>query len=106
MMPEDWNDGNAKCLAMLMSGSGITDVSPRGQPVHDDEFLMLFNAHHDDMPFVLPNGGAEEWRVLLDTAREPAAVGVEDPAEQAVPEGPYPLVSRSFALLTRRGTHS
>jgi glycogen operon protein len=103
MTPEDWQDANAKCLAMLMSGSGIRDVSPRGQPVKDDDFLLLFNAHHDDVPFVLPNGGAQEWRVLLDTARDVTATDVEDPAARPVPAVPYPLVSRSFALLTRAG---
>ncbi|MDB5829867.1 MAG: glycogen debranching enzyme GlgX, partial [Variovorax sp.] len=71
MTPDDWRDGNARCLAMLMSGNGISEHGRRGEKVHDDDFVLLFNAHHDEIAFTLPP--AEEqggWRLLLDTATE------------------------------------
>ncbi|NDZ15010.1 glycogen debranching enzyme GlgX [Variovorax sp. WS11] len=101
MTPEDWNDSNARSLAMVISGLGITDRGPRGEALRDDDFLLLFNAHHEALEFKLPveHGG---WRLLLDTA-----TGVLPPEDnlcdlpQAWAQNSYPLQSRSFALMSR-----
>jgi glycogen operon protein len=37
--------------------------------------LLLFNAHHEDVPFKLPKSPAGTWSVLVDTA------------QRAMPEG-------------------
>ncbi len=107
MTPEDWNDDHARCLAKLISGHGILERGPRGEALHDDDFLLLFNAHHDEIPFTLPHAGDGGWRLLLDTATQ-ALPPAEDDAPVASPpawaQSSYPLQSRSFALLSRAGT--
>jgi glycogen operon protein len=64
--------------------------------VHDDSFLMLFNAHHEGVDFRLPGSGhAQPWELIFDTAaRDP------DGGAASVPGGePYRLQGRSMALL-------
>ncbi|MBT2325466.1 glycogen debranching protein GlgX [Variovorax paradoxus] len=103
MTPEDWNDPHARCLAMLISGSGITERGPRGEALRDDDFLLLFNAHHDEISFALPSLNGH-WRLMLDTATqalppdESAGARDEPPAWTSAS---YPLQCRSFVLLSR-----
>lgn len=106
MTPEDWNDAQGRSLAMLVSGNGITDRGPRGEALRDDDFLLLFSAHHEDLGFKLPADG-EPWRLLLDTATG-ALPPEESEAHGAAPppwrQDSYPLQSRSVVLLSR-ATH-
>ena len=35
----------------------------------DDHFLLLFNGHHDAVPFTVPDGiDTTTWRVVVDTS--------------------------------------
>ena len=99
MVAEDWDDAEARCLGMLVSGQGIPDAGPRGEVVRDDDFLLLLNAHHDDLPFVVPESDAAPWRRILDSA-EPA-VGADADAEPAPVASPLLLQGRSVVLLQR-----
>ncbi|MEO8163924.1 MAG: glycogen debranching protein GlgX, partial [Betaproteobacteria bacterium] len=63
MTPEDWNNSNARCLAKLCAGNSITERGPRGEALRDDDFLLLFNAHHDEIPFTLPATDDRGWRL-------------------------------------------
>jgi isoamylase len=68
---EDWNTSFNRCLGVYMAGTAIERVDKRGRPVKDNNFLMLFNAHHEEIPFLLPEfhaGGA--WLIVLDTAND------------------------------------
>ena len=58
-----------------------------GNPVIDDDLLILVNAHHEAIEFALPGEG---WSATLDTAAPAAAVAKK-----------YPLQARSLAVLTR-----
>jgi glycogen operon protein len=93
MVQADWNDGNARCLGMLVSGTGITDVGARGEALEDDDFLLLLNAYHEAISFVLPLLAGEPWMCLIDTF-------VEAPQPSAT-DAPYPLQGRSLVLLRR-----
>ncbi len=82
MRPEDWSAGFARCLGALL-GPELGEEGP---------FLMLFNAHHDRLDFVLPDPAPHErWHAVLDTA------GAADPG--ACGGGAYPLAGRSAVLL-------
>jgi glycogen operon protein len=96
MSDEEWSQDFARCLGVYLSGAGLTETDRRGQLLQDDDFLLLFNAHHDTVPFALPALGTGAWRVELDTSFEPHA----EPAGGPAP-GPYPLQGRSLALLTQ-----
>ena len=62
---EDWTD-YAKCVGMLMDGRAqIHEVPQAGD--HSTILLML-NAHHEEIDFILPDEpDGKEWTLLLDT---------------------------------------
>ena len=97
MTQADWNDDHARCLGMLVSGSGITDIGARGDALEDDDFLLLLNAYHEAIAFALAARGGEPWVCLIDTAGD--AVPATRPAEL-----PYALQGRSLVLLRRPAT--
>ncbi|NIL74524.1 glycogen debranching protein GlgX [Rhodococcus sp. B10] len=69
MTPEDWDSGFGKSLTVFLNGEGIPEPDQRGERVVDDSFLLCFNAHHEALDFLTPDGAyAKEWTVALDTA--------------------------------------
>ncbi|MBV9098751.1 MAG: glycogen debranching enzyme, partial [Frankiaceae bacterium] len=68
MSDEDWDSGFAKSVTVFLNGDGIREPDARGEPVTDSSFLLLFNAHHDPLDFVVPEIGAvSSWHVVVDT---------------------------------------
>jgi hypothetical protein len=71
----------------------------RGQPVRDHNFLLLMNAHHEEIPFILPalpsNAG---WFAMLDTS----CLTSRHPDAFYHGSGAYPLQARSLALVVER----
>ena len=67
MTAGEWHEGH-RSIAIFLNGREIPTAGPRGEPVVDDSFLLLFNAHGDATTFVLPEpvfGG--EWMAVIDT---------------------------------------
>jgi isoamylase len=98
----EWHTGFNRCLGVYMAGTMIERVDKRGKPVRDNNFLVLFNAHHEEIPFLLPEfhaGGA--WGEVLDTAKE------QHPFEHKhfAAGAQYPLQGRSMALLIATTPH-
>jgi len=98
MSDHEWEHEFARCLGVYFAGSGLDDVDRRGRPLTDDDFLMLFNPHHEDVEFVMPATMGDSWRAVFDTAQEPAT---PDARRHFAPGEQYPLRARSFVLLTR-----
>ncbi|MCW7537846.1 glycogen debranching protein GlgX [Aquabacterium sp. A7-Y] len=97
MTEADWSDAEARCFGMCIFGAGIPDVDGRGEPIRDDDFLVMFNAHHDDVHFVMPPLPGASWQALLDTRYETG-----EPPPTLYPQGKtYALCGRSMAALTR-----
>ena len=97
MGPAQWEQPHARCLGMWIDGRSLHQRDARGQPVHDDDFLLLFNAHHEDIGFALPRGTLS-WVMCIDTA-------AADPTlEQALDAQTthVPLRARSMVVLRRR----
>jgi isoamylase len=102
MTDEEWNQEFARCLGVTLAGQALEDVDERGQKIRDDNFLLLMNAHHEEIPFTLmtpPSGMG--WFVLLDTScqtsrQASAFYGGGDS---------YPLQARSLALLVERAAN-
>ena len=67
MSEEEWASPFVRCLGMLLSGDTIDVLSFEGEPVRDDTFLLLINAHYEPIPFVLPGQENLEWQSILDT---------------------------------------
>ena len=68
MSEEEWASPFVRCLGMLLSGDTSDLVTFEGEPVRDDTFLLLINAHYEPIPFVLPGEENLEWQLILDTA--------------------------------------
>ena len=69
MGDNDWDRGYARSVSVFLNGEAIREPDARGERVKDDQFWLLFNGHHEDLDFVLPDVGAGElWAVELDTA--------------------------------------
>ena len=50
----------------------------RGRQVLDESFLLLFNGHHEDHTFTLPDGAfGDAWTVVLDTRGPRSSRGEE-----------------------------
>jgi glycogen operon protein len=95
MSDEEWDQHFARCLGVYLSGAGLTETDGRGRPLADDDFMLLFNAHHDAIPFALPALDQGAWRAVVDTGDE---AGFVLPAHYS-PGTQYPLPGRSVALL-------
>jgi isoamylase len=101
MGDEDWRSGFAKSLGVFLNGDAIPSLDERGDPVRDDSFYVLFNAHHEPAPFRLPARAqwGSRWRKVLDTG-EP----VPSSADEVHGSGSeVPVGSRSVVVLIREG---
>jgi isoamylase len=70
MSEQEWNSPFVRWLGMLISGDVDDVVDSHGEPVRDDTFLLLINAHYEAIPFLLPGEEKLEWEQILDTAIE------------------------------------
>ncbi|MRJ76769.1 glycogen debranching protein GlgX [Aeromicrobium sp. SMF47] len=69
MKEQNWDDAFGKSIVVFLNGDSIADRDERGMRVTDDSFLMAFNAHHEDIELVLPDGEyGDSWSVVIDTA--------------------------------------
>lgn len=69
MSDDAWNAGFSQCLGVRFPGDLIGDVNERGEPITGDSIVLLANAHHEAIPFILPSrDNGQEWERLIDTA--------------------------------------
>jgi len=69
MTDADWTSGHARTVAIYLNGQGIPDRDELGERIVDDSFLLLINAHHQPVTFVLPDQSyGRTWEVVVDTA--------------------------------------
>ncbi len=101
MTDEEWNQDFARCLGVALSGAAIDEVNERGQRVQDENFLLLMNAHFEEIPFTLPAPplGAG-WIALIDTSCQISGDGNRFFSGSAS----YPLQARSLTLLVERAS--
>jgi isoamylase len=97
MTKDDWDQPDGTVLGMFLNGQAIAAADHEGNRVVDDSFVLLFNAHHEDVDFTLPPGrfGAT-WTCELRTDDVTC-----DGTEQFGAGDTVPLTSRSTVLLRR-----
>jgi isoamylase len=102
MSEDEWRDSSVRCLGMFLSGQGLDETDERGRRLSDENFLVLLNADHEDVEFVLPayRPGAR-WTAWMDTSRE----GGLRPADTYDSGASYPLQARSMVVLMERRTN-
>ncbi|MCK9264114.1 MAG: glycogen debranching protein GlgX [Deltaproteobacteria bacterium] len=68
MAEENWGEGFARSILVFLNGRAIPYPDSRGEKIVDDSFLVLFNAHHESIPFILPGPQwGKQWLRVLDT---------------------------------------
>src|SRR3546814_20801140 len=92
MTDEDWSSGHALAIGLFLNGDSITDPDTRGQRIVDDSFLLLFNAHHEEIDWALPMQWGGPWSVVLDPT------GTHE--ESVSPGGKIRVPARSVVILT------
>ncbi len=99
MTDEEWKQDSARCLGIFLAGEGLDEVDDRAEPLTDESFLVLMNAHHEMIPFVLPAAPeGTQWISIVDTSCEPSG----NPGSCRNGDTSYPLEARSLAVLVGR----
>jgi isoamylase len=92
-----WNADHVRCLGVRLDGQ-IGETDRRGRPIIGDTLLLLFNAHHEEVPFILPHEESRApWELLLDTW------DAETPFRFFPSGAAYPLRGRSLAVFRAPG---
>ena len=96
MSEKDWSLPLARCLGMMLSGDTIDVLGFQGEPIRDDTFLFLMNAHYETISFLLPGQENIEWQLLLETATESGFLA----EPKSFPSGDeLPVIDRGVCLL-------
>ncbi len=100
MTDEEWKQSFARCLGVLLSGEAAGEIDDHGQTIRDSNFVLLLNAHHEQIPFVLPpRTSNSSWLALIDTSCKTTQHG----STFFAAGDSYPLQARSLAVLVERG---
>lgn len=97
MTQDEWQHTHARSLGIGLPGQGIRDVDNRGEPVIDDDFLMLLNADREEVTFTLPQ--------ILDIKTWTLALSTYDPHSPAEPfsaTDEYTVPEHSLILLQHK----
>jgi len=70
MTDEHWNRSFIRCIGLVLVGFAEDVRDYYGKPIHDDTFMLLFNAHHEPVKFILPGRKLVSWERLIDTNDE------------------------------------
>lgn len=93
-----WQGGVVQSVGIFINGENFPNPNARGEPVTDDSFYLIFNAHFEAVDFILPpDRWGLRWLKVIDTAQG----WVEDDAPLDAGAG-LPVVARSFVLLQRK----
>jgi glycogen operon protein len=97
MAEEDWKKPFARSIAFLLGGDTIASLDERGERIVGDTLLVLLNAWHEPVEYVLPDvQWGRAWDVLADTA------GASDQKRDLVEaRGTVRVEARSLVILRR-----
>jgi isoamylase len=94
MTRRDWDNKGARAIGVFLNGDELNDQSTHGDEIRDDSFLLLFNAHFEDITFRLPaRRFGTRWQLELTTG--------SCSFERLTPGQDVTVESRSIVLLRR-----
>jgi glycogen operon protein len=94
MTRRDWDNTESRAIGVFLNGDELRDETTHGEEIRDDSFLLLFNAHYEDISFRLPaRRFGTRWAIELSTG--------SCHAERLVPGSEVGVQSRSVAILRR-----
>jgi isoamylase len=92
---EEWNAGWTRSMGVMLNGKTLGVMNEDGEPVEDDSFLILINAHHEGVEFTLPKPpNGNPWKFVMNTEN------IDDPFAQAKLEDKFIVGGRSLVLLS------
>ncbi|MDQ1475331.1 MAG: isoamylase, partial [Actinomycetota bacterium] len=106
MARREWDaQGNGR-LGVFVNGNALRTVTAEGEPVRDDSFVVIFNAHHESTTFVLPTRRfGRRWQVEVSTTEGEDDASTEPRAtregEQVPARGEVVAEARSLLVLKR-----
>ncbi len=97
MVQDDWQMPFVRSLGFVLGGDAIPSADERGQRVVGATLLILMNAHHEPIPFKLPEAGwGAHWRFELYTASPEQNPGADCPAGSS-----FEMIGRSLAVFSQ-----
>jgi glycogen operon protein len=94
MTRRDWDNLESRAIGVFLNGEELNAETARGSEVRDDSFLLLFNAHFEEIAFRLPaRRFGTRWEVELSTGA--------CECDRLAPGGEVKVESRSLAVLRR-----
>ncbi|MEZ5931906.1 MAG: glycogen debranching protein GlgX [Alphaproteobacteria bacterium] len=95
---EDWTNGWARSIGLMLAGDAGDHHDARGASLADDVLLIILNAHHESVDFILPKAGDKGvWRLEIDTdlpELDPAETAGHAPGDSIAVTGRSLLVWR------------
>jgi glycogen operon protein len=90
---------------VFLNGTSIQRPGEHGERVKDDDFYVIFNAHHEPLQFQLPpEQFGKRWQRVLDTASEnPPELRRSRRGQPLEAGGKIEVQSRSVVVLRRVG---
>jgi len=97
MTQQEWQQSFARCLGLFLAGDAIDEHDERGRRIRDDNFILLFNSHHEDISFTLPaEPSYARWEVVVETSYPDVRGAVGNFYSS---HATYPLQKRSLVVL-------
>ena len=97
MRKKDWEEaGWMRTLGMFLDGRALEIRDNKGEPVPDDDFLLMLNGHWEHVDFHLPRKlRAGPWYIAFDTNRPDLPCDTET----VTPRAPIRLAGRSLVIV-------
>ncbi|WP_083602848.1 glycogen debranching protein GlgX [Bowdeniella nasicola] len=97
MLDRDWSTTYARSIMVYLNGDAIPEPDSRGQKIHDDSFLILFNAAEDAIEFSIPDKEpGKSWEIVLNTEAPDAVGEVIDPGSMLTVQSRSVIYLRSL----------
>jgi len=93
----DWKTTFVRMLGVLLDGDALDYTDARGRHISDDTFLILFNGHHEALPFRLPRAD-RSWELILYTVTD----WLNEKQRRLDSGAEFLLAGRSVAVLRKR----
>jgi isoamylase len=101
MSTANWCDPFARSIVIYFDGCDDPDLDAQGEPLVDDDFLVVVNGWWEPLEVTLPDARAgQRWRVELDSYDPILPTGGE--AGGGIPPGSH-LVARPRSVIVLRG---
>jgi len=106
MTDDAWDTGWVRSFGVRWAGDMIPGTDERGRQLKGDTLLLMFNSHHEPIPFQLPKPReGQAWDMLFDTSHE------EEPPTHDTAVSTYEMAPRSMVVfrtvnVTRRASAS